>query len=88
MGLPRVGYRPRIPGRGETRQDCRWRGGRRPAGLRVRARGETRPCGPRWTSWSCRGAAAPRWMTDGARPRDGGRATPPTPETQMSGGGP
>ncbi|KAJ1174904.1 hypothetical protein NDU88_000195 [Pleurodeles waltl] len=40
---PGVGDRPRIPGRGETRQDCRWRGGRRPAGLRVRARGETRP---------------------------------------------
>ncbi|KAJ1141597.1 hypothetical protein NDU88_007925 [Pleurodeles waltl] len=78
MGLPRVGNRPQIPGRGETRRDCRWRRGATPGGAPragpVMSRG---PAAPRWTSRSRRGAAAPRWRTDGARPGDEGESDTP-----------
>ncbi|KAJ1082001.1 hypothetical protein NDU88_002173 [Pleurodeles waltl] len=47
---PRVGDRPRVPGRGEIRRDSRWREGRRPAGLWAGPVVRRGPAVPRWTS--------------------------------------
>ncbi|KAJ1202073.1 hypothetical protein NDU88_005876 [Pleurodeles waltl] len=48
---PRVGDRPRVPGRGETRRDSCWREGRRPGGApHAGPMMSSGPADPRWTS--------------------------------------
>ncbi|KAJ1101679.1 hypothetical protein NDU88_006744 [Pleurodeles waltl] len=86
------------PGSGISRGSL---GEAKPGEIAAGERGDARrgsACGPRGETqtragrveagWRRRGAVAPRWRTGGARPEDGERATPPTPETQMSGSGP